>query len=80
MTERYDVMTSRSYERDGVTKTAWTKIGTMFATEKGFRITFDALPVPSLYKGKIEIAASCFPPKPREDRGGAADDDSAPPF
>jgi hypothetical protein len=80
MTQRYDVMTSRSYEKDGETKTVWTKIGTMFATEKGYRITFDALPVPQMYKGKIEVAASCFPPKPREEKGDAHDDGERAPF
>jgi hypothetical protein len=82
MTDRYDVMTGRNYtDRNGDQKTSWTKIGTMFATERGFRIAFDALPLPNLRDGKIEVSAVCFPPKPREEKGaGRGDLDEAAPF
>jgi hypothetical protein len=74
MSDRYDVMTGRTYtDRDGNQKTAWTRIGTMFATERGFAISFDALPLPQLRDGKLEVRAVCFPPKEKEEpqqRGG----------
>lgn len=43
MSTRYDVITGRK-ARDG--KTYWTKIGSMFPSERGgFQIVFDALPL-----------------------------------
>jgi hypothetical protein len=75
MTQRFDVMTGRPYTlRDGTQKTAWTRIGTMFALDRGgFRITFDALPVPQMRDGKLEISAVCFEPKEKDggNQGGS---------
>ncbi|HYF29439.1 MAG TPA: hypothetical protein VEA36_03705 [Candidatus Paceibacterota bacterium] len=71
MSDRYDVMSGRNYtDRNGDSKTAWTKVGTMFTTERGFRIALDALPLPQLRDGKLECTLVCFPPKPREEKGG----------
>ena len=78
MTQRYDVMTGRQYtDRNGDTKTAWTRIGTMFPNKSGdgFSITFDALPLPQMREGKLEVRAVCFPPKERD---GAAPQGGAP--
>ena len=80
MTERYDAMTARQYvDRNGEKKTAWTKIGTMWVTAKGFRLNLDAMPVPSLNdKGEVETSIVMFPPKPREDAGGFSQPNRAP--
>jgi hypothetical protein len=70
MANRYDVMTGRQYiDRDGNSKTAWTRIGTLFPLrdKDGFSIQFDALPVPTLNDGKLEMRAVCFPPQDRDD-------------
>ena len=71
MTQRYDVMTGRKYaDRDGNEKTAWTKVGTMFANRSGdgFSIALDALPIPTLNDGKLECRMVCFPPRDRDDQ------------
>lgn len=88
MAERYDLMTARKVGD----KTYWTKIGVMFANRNGpgFRLSFEALPVASLYDGKLETVVMAFEPKPRDDeprqqrqssrRDDGPDDDSAIPF
>lgn len=60
--ERYDLMTARE-GRDG--KKYWTRVGVMFANrdKPGYRLSFEALPVPSLYDGKLEVTVMAFPPK-----------------
>lgn len=65
MAERYDLMTARKVGD----KTYWTKIGVMFPNRNGpgFRLTFEALPVPTLYDGKLETVVMAFEPKPRDD-------------
>lgn len=72
--ERYDAMTARQYTTSsGEVKTAWTRLGTMWATAKGFRLQLDALPIPSINdKGVMEVSISMFPPRPKDDapRGG----------
>ena len=69
MSDRYDVMTGRNYtDRNGDQKTAWTKVGVMFATERGFRISLEALPLPQLRDGKLECSLVCFPPKEKDDQ------------
>jgi hypothetical protein len=68
MTQRYDVMTARTYsDRDGNEKTAWTRVGTMFETKNGFSIALDALPLPQLRDGKLETRLVCFPPKEKDE-------------
>lgn len=80
--ERWDALSVRNYiDRSGETKTAFTRIGTMFANAKGgFSLTLDALPTPSLSdKGAIETRILLVVPKPRDDdRGGGAADRDAP--
>lgn len=79
--DRWDALNVRNYiDRNGETKAAFTRIGTMFANQKGgFTLTLDALPTPSLSdKGAIETRILLVVPKPRDDdrSGGAADRDA----
>ncbi len=66
MTSHYTINIAQ--ERDG--KTYWTRIGTMFPMKgkDGFSMTFNALPIPQLKDGQIEVRAVAFPPK--DDNGG----------
>ena len=59
--ERYDLMTARK----AGDKTYWTRVGVMFPNrdKPGFRLVFEALPLPSLYDGKLEVTVMAFPPK-----------------
>ena len=68
--ERYDLMTARKVGD----KTYWTKVGVMFANrdKPGYRLVFEALPLPTLYDGKLETTVMAFPPKERDDGGSAA--------
>ena len=73
MPDRLDAMTARQYvDRNGETKTAWTRVGTAWATKNGgWSITFDALPLPSLNdKGALETRVLLMPP--REDNARSA--------
>lgn len=72
MTERMDLLATRSYQKDGETKTAFTKIGVAFSTKNGgWSLSFEALPLPSLSdKGTIETRVLMMPP--REQTGGGA--------
>lgn len=47
MADRYDLLTVREYERNGETKTSFTRVGVMFPSKNGdgFNIQLDALPV-----------------------------------
>jgi hypothetical protein len=75
--DRWDALSTRSYiDRNGETKTAFTRIGTMFANSKGgFSLTLDALPTPSLSdKGAIETRILLVVPKPRDESGGGTQD------
>lgn len=78
MTDRFDALAIRNYiDRNGETKTAFTRIGTMFANSKGgFSLSLDALPTPSLSdKGAIETRILLVVPKPRDgDSGGGTQD------
>lgn len=83
MTERYDLMTARK----AGDKTYWTKIGVMFPNrdKPGFRLSFEAMPLPTLYDGKLEVTVMAFPPKerdeaPRQQRQSAAPIDDDVPF
>lgn len=69
MTEHYEVKMMRSYQVNGETKTAYTKVGVMFATQdgRGFRIKLDAIPVPTIYDNKVELSMVAYKPEPRED-------------
>lgn len=63
--ERYDLVTARKVGD----KTYWTKVGVMFPQKdgRGFRLSFEALPVPSLYDGKLEVTVMAFPPKEQDE-------------
>lgn len=77
MTDRYDALAIRNYiDRNGESKTAFTRIGTMFANSKGgFSLSLDALPTPSLSdKGAIETRILLVVPKPRDESGGGTQD------
>ena len=77
MTERMDILATRSYVKDGETKTAFTKIGVAFATKNGgWSLVFEALPIASLSdKGTIETRALMMPPK-GDGSSKSRDDDS----
>lgn len=81
MTDRYDAVTARKYKAsNGEEKTAFTRIGTMFANRNGdgFNVVLDALPIPD-EKGQVRILM--FVPKERDDRpqsGGGQQRRSAP--
>lgn len=63
---RYDILTSR--ESNG--KTYYTRVGTMWPLEKGgFSLSFDALPIPTLRDGKLEVRAVALEAKPKDDAG-----------
>jgi hypothetical protein len=70
MNDRYDLVTGRKYKtRDGQEKTAWTRVGTMFARDKGgFSIQLESIPLNFDEKGGVRLMA--FPPKDRDERGG----------
>lgn len=80
MAERLDAVTARQYiDRNGETKTSWTRVGTAWATKNGWSITFDALPVPSINdKGALETRVLLMPP--REDSRASKPSGSAPSF
>lgn len=77
MSDRMDILATRSYTtRDGEVKTAFTRIGTAWATRNGgWQLVFDALPLAAMNdKGAVETRALMMPPK--EQAGGRADTDS----
>lgn len=58
--------------KDG--KTYWTDIGTMWPMDGNrFSINLDALPIPQMKDGKLELRVIAFPPK--DDQGGSSRDD-----
>jgi hypothetical protein len=73
---RLDAMVAREWtDRDGNTKTSWTKIGVAFPAKSGngYSITFEALPIASLNRdGKLECRVLLREPLPPRDDGGAA--------
>lgn len=47
MTKRYDASSPREYEdRDGNTKTAWTRVGAAFEKDGKITVLLDAYPLP----------------------------------
>ena len=67
MSNRYDAVTARKYtDRNGNEKTAFTRIGTMFANRNGdgFNVVLDALPIPD-ENGQVRILM--FVPKERDE-------------
>lgn len=70
MTERLDAMMTRSYQKNGETKTHYTKIGTAWPNQGGgYRLKLEAVPVPTIYDGKVECSILLLPPKPYEGQG-----------
>lgn len=82
-------------DREGNSKNQFSRIGTAWPMKNGgFRLVFNALPVPTMGDKGIETMALALPPKPKQDqqqnRGGnqghsrsanyAPDDDSSIPF
>jgi hypothetical protein len=63
--ERFDIVCPRA-GKDG--KTYFTKIGVMWPMKSGngFSISFEALPIPSLNDGVLEVRALAMPPKPQD--------------
>lgn len=69
MSNRLDAMIGREYQdRDGNTKTAWTRIGTAWPTKNGgYRVQLDALPAPRMgQNGQVDTSFVLMPP--RDDR------------
>lgn len=67
---RMDILMTRQYESQGETKTSYTKVGVAFPLQNGgFRLRFEAIPVPTIYDGKIECSMLMVEPKPREQQG-----------
>ena len=81
---RLDIMVARDWQdRDGNTKTNWTKIGVAFPAKQGsgYRLTFEALPLPALNRdGKLEcvvLLREPLPPRDAGNGGGRAPDNFA---
>jgi len=65
MANYHEIKTARQ-GKDG--KTYWTRIGTMWAGKNNsFRLTFDALPIPTIYEGNIRVEAMAFEPLEKTD-------------
>lgn len=71
MTERMDAMIGREYQSGGETKTAWTRIGTAWATKNGgYRVQLDAYPAPQINRdGKSEVSFLLMPPRENSGSG-----------
>lgn len=84
MAERLDAMTPRSYtDKNGEVKTAWTRIGSAFATKQGgWSIRLDALPIPQMGKDGLETTIVLMTPraddKPAVSRPRASSNDDIP--
>jgi hypothetical protein len=81
--DRMDILTARSYTaRDGEKKTAFSRIGTAWPMKNGgWRLTFEAIPVPSLNdKGEVETTALMMEPKPRDDAPRQSNSSDSVPF
>lgn len=66
---RMDILMTRQYESQGEMKTAYTKVGVAFPLQNGgFRLRFEAIPVPTIYDGKIECSMLMVEPRPRDEQ------------
>lgn len=73
-----DILMTRQYESQGETKTSYTKVGVAFPLQNGgFRLRFEAIPVPTIYDGKIECSMLMVEPKPRDQQNGQQDSQSS---
>ena len=67
--QRYNIVTKKTYEKNGETKTLWLNCGNLTRFEKAgepdsFAIELNMMPDTKFY---------VFEQKPREERGGAGD-------
>jgi hypothetical protein len=64
VSDRLEAFSVRPYEKNGETKTAFTRIGIAWANRNGgYRLSLDALPVASMNDGKLETTILLLPPK-----------------
>lgn len=72
MTDRYEAVAVRRYERGGEEKTAFTNIGVAFPMKDrdGFTVRLHAMPVPD----GGEFVILLMPPKPKEDQQPAREE------
>ena len=71
MTERLDAVLLRKYtdSATGEQKSASTRIGVAWALSGGgYRLELEAVPVPTIYEGKIQCSIMLFPPKDRDNQ------------
>lgn len=68
MSERLDALMVRPYTTgNGETKNSYTKVGVAFPLDGGgYRLKFDAIPVPTIYDGKVELSMLLVPPRDRD--------------
>lgn len=72
MTDRYEAVAVRRYERGGEEKTAFTNIGVAFPMKDrdGFTVRLHAMPVPD----GGEFVILLMPPKPKDDQQPAREE------
>lgn len=82
MTDRLDALMVRSYQSGNETKNAYTRIGVAFplANGEGYRLKLEAVPVPTIYEGKIDCTLLLVPPKEFEDNRSPSKPSKAPAF
>lgn len=78
MTERYDVVVGRKYTKDGVEKTAWSKIGVAFKTKSGEGISVQLESIPAPADGAYRFML--FPPQPKPGQASPGELDDSVPF
>ncbi|TDQ63588.1 hypothetical protein ATL17_1595 [Maritalea mobilis] len=68
MTERLDALMVRGYtDREGNQKNNYTKIGVAFPMPNGgYRLKLEAIPVPTIYDGKVECSMILVPPRQQD--------------
>lgn len=68
MTDRLDAVMLRKYtDGNGETKSASTRIGVAWPLNGGgYRLELEAVPVPTIYEGKVQCSIMLFPPKERD--------------
>lgn len=65
MTDRLDALMVRSYTKNGEEKRQYTRLGVAWplANGEGYRLQLDALPVPTIYEGKVDMSILLLPPR-----------------
>lgn len=82
-TDRLEAKMVRSYTtKDGETKNAYTTIGIAFplVNGEGYRLRLEAVPVPTIYEGKIDCTLLLVPPKEFDDNKRGPATPSTPAF